>query len=131
MLHLYQSEDTNTKFLKSSTIKSLVWAHQSNPEDTKANNKNYFVDKDSKLSYGLGWLVCLNKKNGEVNYVYHTGGAVGATSCLLIKPDNKNLNADKAKPQGVVVAVLCNYQDTTEIAKFTLQLAKIYDEWKK
>lgn len=41
-------------------------------------------------------------------YVSHTGGAIGASSVLLIAP--KPPNQGGPMPQGVVVAILCNMQ---------------------
>ena len=41
-------------------------------------------------------------------YVSHTGGAIGASSVLLIMP--KPVKTEGALPQGVVVAILCNMQ---------------------
>ena len=41
-------------------------------------------------------------------YVSHTGGAIGASSVLLVMP--KPLKAEGALPHGVVVAILCNMQ---------------------
>jgi hypothetical protein len=52
---------------------------------------------------------------------YHTGGAVGASSCLLIVP-NENQN------ENIVVAVLCNSQDLSEISKFTYEISKIFSQ---
>ena len=41
-------------------------------------------------------------------YVSHTGGAIGASSVLLVMP--KPVKTEGALPQGVVVAILCNMQ---------------------
>lgn len=66
------------------------------------------------LGYGLGWAVVpVNKKYGFCEspyyYVSHTGGAIGASSVLLIAP--KKVGAGETKlPQGIVVAVLANLQ---------------------
>lgn len=66
------------------------------------------------LGYGLGWAVVpVNKKYGfcesQYYYVSHTGGAIGASSVLLIAP--KKVGAGETKlPQGIVVAVLANLQ---------------------
>jgi serine beta-lactamase-like protein LACTB len=77
------------------------------------------------VTYGLGWNLCYDKHK-ELKYVYHTGGAVGATSCLLIVPPKSD--APKDTPSGIVVAVLCNAQDVEEIVKFSYNVARIYDD---
>ena len=72
------------------------------------------------LTYGLGWAVRKRKKNygycmDQSHYVTHTGGAIGASSVLLVAPAPASAQTqplDSAKlPQGVVVSVLCNLQE--------------------
>ena len=70
------------------------------------------------LTYGLGWAVRKRKKNygyclDQSHYVSHTGGAIGASSVLLVAPAPASTQPlDSAKlPQGVVVSVLCNLQE--------------------
>lgn len=114
--------------IKSSTIKSLLWSPQSTiPLENKRGEKNYFAtDLDSTVSYGMGWFIVQRKNDSSLKYVYHTGGACGATSCLLIKPyeNSPNENIDG----GVVVAVLCNSQDVAEISKLTFKLASVFSK---
>jgi len=67
----------------------------------------------SPLGYGLGWAVRTRAKvagfaRDDSFYVSHTGGAVGASSVLLIAPGP--VKKDVRLPQGVVVAILCNMQ---------------------
>ena len=71
-----------------------------------------------ELTYGLGWAVRKRKKNygycmDQSHYVSHTGGAIGASSVLLVAPAPASTQpVDSAKlPQGVVVSVLCNLQE--------------------
>ena len=73
--------------------------------------------KDRDSFSGLGWMVNEEKDGqafGKVNrfYAAHTGGAVGASSVLLIYPRKKEIltkNPDTIQiPQGVVVAIICN-----------------------
>ncbi len=110
LLKSYQQKDeTNMNtYLKSSTIKSYVWAPQSQPP------------KDD-LPYGLGWHLNIDKNN-KIKYVYHTGGAVGSTTCLLIIPTDSNGN----EINGLVVSILCNLQDIREIVKLSLQISDIF-----
>ena len=69
-----------------------------------------------ELTYGLGWAVRKRLKNygycmDQTHYVSHTGGAIGASSVLLVAPSQPGPNFDNSKlPQGVVVAILCNMQ---------------------
>ena len=70
------------------------------------------------LTYGLGWAVRKRKKNygycmDQSHYVSHTGGAIGASSVLLVAPAPPSTQpVDSSKlPQGVVVSVLCNLQE--------------------
>lgn len=102
------------KLLKSSTIKTLLWMPQSDiPKKDKILEA---VDiSRSQFYYGMGWVVALNNNTNRLESVHHTGGAVGASSCLFIVPD-----------EGVVVAVLCNSQSLGEIAKFTQSVAKVF-----
>ena len=72
--------------------------------------------------YGLGWAVVpkRNKFGGIKStpfYVYHTGGAIGACSVLLILPrsnvDSIVVEKDRGSselPRGVSVAIICNLQ---------------------
>lgn len=112
MLYSYQLIDmTDTSgllpgFLKPHTAKAL-WA----PVDkTEAS-----WDKDGR--YAQGWLVVeKQQKYGQCrmrrHYVSHTGGAVGASSVLLVLPSERlKASGQKATPpQGVVVAIMTNMQ---------------------
>ncbi|KAI5627023.1 serine beta-lactamase-like protein LACTB, mitochondrial [Silurus asotus] len=112
MLYSYQlanMADTSNLlpgFLKPHTAKAL-WA----PVDkTEAS-----WDKDGR--YAQGWLVVeKQQKYGQCrmrrHYVSHTGGAVGASSVLLVLP-SESLKASGqivTPPQGVVVAIMTNMQ---------------------
>jgi hypothetical protein len=125
----YQTQNNNDlkPMIKSSTIKSLLWSPQSTiPLENKRGEKNYFAtDLDSTVSYGMGWFIVQRKNDSSLKYAYHTGGACGATSCLLIKPCEISSTENNG---GVVVAVLCNSQDAVEISKFTLKLASVFSK---
>ncbi len=116
MLTAYDSSDQQTvQIVKSSTVKSLLWSPQSSMKSEDKPNKENLELNRIKTSYGLGWLVACDKITNKLEYVYHTGGAVGATSCLLIVPDQK-----------LVIAVLCNLQSAGEIVKFTLRISRVF-----
>lgn len=105
LLKSYQGKDDT--YLNESTIKSQVWSAQSQPP------------KDD-CPYGLGWHLKLDTNN-KLKYVYHTGGAVGSTTCLLIIPTDTNDEVN-----GLVVSILCNLQDIREIVKFSLRISDIF-----
>ncbi len=124
MLVMYQS-NREGNFLKSETIANLLWTAQSKPENAKAKDRELLCKPYETVSYGLGWFVCFDKDN-KLKYVYHTGGAVGATSCLMIIPDREFDSSEKDTPRGTVVSVLCNSHDSSEIVKFTLKVAEFF-----
>ena len=94
---------------------------------SKKVNKDEIKISHNKLSYALGWNVVHDAKSGNLKQVYHTGGAVGASSCLLIIPGH-NTNQHSNEPNGLVVSVLCNTQDVMEIVKFTNRVARLFNK---
>ncbi|KAM9351653.1 serine beta-lactamase-like protein LACTB, mitochondrial [Symphorus nematophorus] len=105
--HLKDIEGLLPGFLKPQTVIDL-WA----PVDrTEAS-----WDKDGL--YAQGWLVVEElQKYGQCrkrrHYVSHTGGAVGASSVLLVLPSEKvdqRRGQTPVLPQGVVVTVVTNMQ---------------------
>lgn len=121
MLKFYQTDDKLNQFIKQSTIKSQLWKSQSFPN---GNNNNFLSRSDEVSSYGLGWFLVMNEME-KIKFVYHTGGAVGASSCLMIVPEADNTISE---PKGTVVAVLCNSQNVNEIAKFSQKIARIFTQ---
>ncbi|CAF0994328.1 unnamed protein product [Brachionus calyciflorus] len=122
MLKFYQTEDSLNKFIKQSTIMSEMWTTQSKPN--KNGNDNLLSEPNEITTYGLGWCLVMDERK-NLKYVYHTGGAVGASSCLMIVPESSDTFKS---PKGTVVAVLCNSQNVSEIAKFTLSIARIFSD---
>ena len=91
--------------------------------------------KDRESFSGLGWMVSEEKDGqafGKVNrfYAAHTGGAVGASSVLLIYPRKKEIltkNPDTIQiPQGVVVAIICNIANVG-LSKLAMDVAKLFE----
>lgn len=120
MLDLYQSNLRHGEklLIRPETIKSLIWSAHS--EIPIRNNEDKFIEINSiKTSYGLGWFLDIDKHSNQLEYAYHTGGAVGASSCLLISPN-------RTKNGGVVVSVLCNTQDVKKIVQFTKSVSQIF-----
>ncbi len=126
MLH-WHDHDQEDSFLRSSTIKQLLWSPQS--FDEKKTSKHLLtksIDQREKIYYGLGWFLCIQEEQDgtkKLKYAYHTGGAVGASSCLLIKPNENSENGG-----GTVVAIICNTQDLSEISKLANELANIFSK---
>ncbi len=127
LLYSYQmAELKNTDgllpgFLKPHTAKA-IWA----PVDkTEAS-----WDKDGL--YAQGWLVVeKQQKYGQCrsrrHYVSHTGGAVGASSVLLVLPSE----SAHTPPQGVVVTIITNMQSVglnTTALKIAQEFDKARDE---
>ena len=65
---------------------------------------------------------------GKINrfYAAHTGGAVGASSVLLIYPRKKEVLDKNGVPQGVVVAIICNMQ-SVGLSKLAMDIAKMFE----
>ncbi|VDL75102.1 unnamed protein product [Nippostrongylus brasiliensis] len=113
---------------------AILYSYQADP-----NAKNAFLKKeviqqfwkgeisvDKKTLAGLGWMRIdgfdyhgTDKSSSLGGLWYHTGGAVGASSVLLIRPNS----SESSPPSGVCVAMLCNLQDTS-----LLSLAKEIEE---
>ncbi|XP_051978585.1 serine beta-lactamase-like protein LACTB, mitochondrial [Xyrauchen texanus] len=110
-------------FLKPHTAKAM-WA----PVDkTEAS-----WDKDGL--YGQGWLVVeKQQKYGQCHnrrhYVSHTGGAVGASSVLLVLPRESTQVTDQklTPPQGVVVTIITNVQ-SVGLNATALKIAQEFDK---
>lgn len=100
----------------------MVWS----PVD----NTKMSWDKDGK--YGMGWGIVPSKINypfcgTREFYVSHTGGAVGASSALLIYPRRSEGKNEGAPVRGVVVAMIANLQ-SVGLNKTALEIAKLFDD---
>ncbi|KAG9340709.1 hypothetical protein JZ751_020299 [Albula glossodonta] len=110
-------------FLKPETAK-IMWA----PVDkTEAS-----WDKDGL--YGMGWLVVEKQQDygqcrSRRHYVSHTGGAVGASSVLLVLPSEPVEPRGKptAPPKGVVVTIITNMQ-SVGLNSTALKIAQEFDK---
>ena len=108
-------------FLNSSTMMSYVWKSQSIPV---SKIKKDSIEEKDRETYGLGWHLNVDDKD-QLNYVYHTGGAVGATTCILIVPTT---SSDKDSADGIVVTVLCNLSECFDIVKLSLKISKVFQD---
>ncbi|XP_053573275.1 serine beta-lactamase-like protein LACTB, mitochondrial isoform X2 [Bombina bombina] len=113
LLYSYQTQDAPhllPGYLKPETI-SMMWSQVPNTEMS--------WDKDGK--YAMGWGTVERKQEyGQCkyqrHYVSHTGGAVGASSVILILPEEeiptKMKNQSVIPPKGIVVTIIANMQGT-------------------
>nr|XP_061812800.1 serine beta-lactamase-like protein LACTB, mitochondrial [Nerophis lumbriciformis] len=97
---------------------------------TAADKTEASWDKDGR--YGQGWLVVeKEQKYGQCrkrrHYVSHTGGAVGASSVLLVLPSEELEQGQIVLPKGVVVAILTNMQ-SVGLNSTALQIAHEFDK---
>ncbi|KAE8296302.1 Serine beta-lactamase-like protein LACTB, mitochondrial [Larimichthys crocea] len=122
--HLKDTEGLLPGFLKPQTVIDL-WA----PVDrTEAS-----WDKDGL--YAQGWLVVEKlQKYGQCrkrrHYVSHTGGAVGASSVLLVLPVeevDQHRGQTPILPQGVVVTIITNMQ-SVGLNSTALKIAHEFDK---
>ncbi|CAF3950517.1 unnamed protein product [Rotaria magnacalcarata] len=108
------SSDSNKQLLKSETIREL-WSPV-----MATNRKN--------TSYGLGWMI-VKEQPSSINqcsippHIYHTGGAVGATSILLIIPCSNNCSNPRC---GICISILTNLQSAREIYQTALDIALLF-----
>ncbi|CAI9577720.1 unnamed protein product [Staurois parvus] len=127
LLYSYQAQYTTgilPGYLKSDTI-SMLWRQVPNTEMS--------WDKDGK--YAMGWGAVDSKQDYgqcklQKHYISHTGGAVGASSVLLIMPDDDPRLWDSPTvipPRGIVVTIIVNMQQTglnTTALKIALEFEK-------
>ena len=125
-------------FLKSSTVKEM-W--------TPVKGTEMGWDREAEGGgYGMGWGVVPHKpRPGTVQdqrfYVSHTGGAIGASSVLLIMPTDTDhitgndkvldmrqpviIQTQGPHPRGIVVAIICNMQ-AVGLNKTAREIAKLF-----
>ncbi|XP_010389508.2 serine beta-lactamase-like protein LACTB, mitochondrial [Corvus cornix cornix] len=94
-------------------------------------------DRDGK--YAMAWAVVeKNQQYGccrqQRHYASHTGGAVGASSVLLILPEELDPEAlgtwPVAPPRGVIVTIICNMQSVS-LNSTALKIAREFDKEKR
>lgn len=124
LLFNYQN-DSSKNYLKQNTIRNYIWSKQSIPFTNRKDKieKPPIVPPIEKSFYGFGWQLVFDD-NEHLKRVYHTGGAVGASSCIMIIP--KEIESSIENPNGIVVVVLCNSDTTSGIVNFTHEIAKIF-----
>ena len=118
LLQCYQTKITNSlltsKLLKTETIREM-WSPM-------------VATKKKNIYYGLGWMVVKEQLSSVDEFsipfhVYHTGGAVGATSVLLIIPCSNNCSNPRC---GICVSILTNLQNAEDIYQTALNIALLF-----
>ncbi|XP_078718185.1 serine beta-lactamase-like protein LACTB, mitochondrial [Lampetra fluviatilis] len=112
MLYSYQTEASDVDnghlpgYLKSGTMRAL-WSPVPGSE----------MSWDREGGYGMGWGVVESRQECGAcrrtrRYASHTGGAVGASSVLLVLPAEGTPSPEQGPhlPRGIAVCILCNLQ---------------------
>ncbi|XP_059496095.1 serine beta-lactamase-like protein LACTB, mitochondrial isoform X2 [Stegostoma tigrinum] len=130
MLYSYQVEALEDRtqshlpgYLRPATL-GMIWSPVKNTE----------LSWDREGSYAMGWgVVGQSQEYGQCRcrryYLSHTGGAVGASSVLLLLPRRRPTGASEAgaPPHGVVVSILCNLQ-SVNLNSTALKIAFEFDK---
>lgn len=79
-------------------------------------------------TYGMGWQTVQEKSpenfcRASRGRAYHTGAAVGASSILLILPQNQE---GGSPPKGVVVALMTN-MISVNLSQAALEIAELFE----
>ncbi|KAK0399519.1 hypothetical protein QR680_003090 [Steinernema hermaphroditum] len=125
MLYSYQSDENSmpAPFLKTETVQKL-WKGEVNSSE-----------KNKLVMYGLGWgKVNHTERYGglegadssvRTGYWCHSGGAIGASSHLLIKPTERD--PQKGSPNGICVVLLANVESCS-LSELAHEIAEIFAE---
>ncbi|XP_027427727.1 serine beta-lactamase-like protein LACTB, mitochondrial isoform X2 [Zalophus californianus] len=110
-------------YLKPETM-VMIW--------TPVPNTEMSWDKEGK--YAMAWGVVEKKQTygscrKQRHYASHTGGAVGASSVLLVLPEELDVEAinNKIPPRGIVVSIICNMQ-SVGLNSTALKIALEFDK---
>lgn len=104
-------------YLKASTIQQL-WT------PVNGTKRKDWMD----IAYGMGWQTVADRHlhpfcRKSRHHAFHTGAAVGASSILLVLPQEAN----GGLPQGVVVALMANMQGVS-MTKVALEIAELFEK---
>nr|XP_012805096.2 serine beta-lactamase-like protein LACTB, mitochondrial [Jaculus jaculus] len=110
-------------YLKPETM-VMIW--------TPVPNTEMSWDKEGK--YAMAWGVVEKKQTygscrKQRHYASHTGGAVGASSVLLVLPEELDTEAisNKVPPRGIIVSIICNMQ-SVGLNSTALKIALEFDK---
>uniref|UniRef100_A0A8D2DGA0 Serine beta-lactamase-like protein LACTB, mitochondrial n=1 Tax=Sciurus vulgaris TaxID=55149 RepID=A0A8D2DGA0_SCIVU len=130
MLYGYQvglfknsNENLLPGYLKPETM-VMIW--------TPIPNTEMSWDKEGK--YAMAWGVVEKKQTygscrKQRHYASHTGGAVGASSVLLVLPEELDTEVinNKVPPRGIIVSIICNMQ-SVGLNSTALKIALEFDK---
>ena len=94
-------------------------------------NTSLSWDRDG--TYGMGWGVTPSTPDPipfcktRQFYVSHTGGAIGASSVLLIYPRSPEVPANSSSVKGIVVGMIVNMQNVG-LNQTALEIASVFDQ---
>ena len=136
-------------FLKQETAQ-MLWSPIVPKNFGSSDEKKEKSDQSDQHHYGMGWGFMPSSKRYEFCkdqrcFISHTGGAMGASSVLLILPRSpksesiktikdsteRNPKLDTGKsvphvPEGVVVTIICN-TSSVGLSKLALDIAKVFE----
>ena len=134
-------------FLKQETAQ-MLWSPIVPKSFGSSDKKKVKWDQSDEHHYGMGWGFMPSSKKYEFCkdqrcFISHTGGAMGASSVLLILPrvakntkagvpkeNDKNVKCDTPVtlhlPEGVVVSIICNTSGVS-LTKLALDVAKVFE----
>lgn len=99
---------------------------------TPVPNTEMSWDKEGK--YAMAWGIVEKKQTHgacrkQRHYASHTGGAVGASSVLLVLPEELDPEAvnNKVPPRGIIVSIICNMQ-SVGLNSTALKIALEFDK---
>ncbi|XP_036909957.1 serine beta-lactamase-like protein LACTB, mitochondrial isoform X1 [Sturnira hondurensis] len=124
-LGLFKNSNENLLpgYLKPETM-VMIW--------TPVPNTEMSWDKEGK--YAMAWGVVEKKQTygscrKQRHYASHTGGAVGASSVLLVLPEELDADSlyNKVPPRGIVVSIICNMQ-SVGLNSTALKIALEFDK---
>lgn len=127
MLYSLQADPSRKTLLRPDTVR-MLWTPVP---------KAVFPKKPN-LRYGMGWEILEVKDSApytqeNIYAVMHTGGAIGASSILLIVPTQQTLplvektNTATTPPCGIVVSILCN-MEAVGLRQTALNIAKEFEK---
>ena len=145
------------RFLKKETIQMLWYPVVFYSPSSPRKKLMVLSNINDTAYYGMGWFI-MNPPNtytfckDQRYFVCHPGGAIGATSVLLILPkdvpieheprvnggakytakhNGKNIDAPEQPPsslsEGVVVSIICN-TSSVGMTKLALDIAKVFEK---
>jgi len=85
------------------------------------------VKMSEKYYYGWGWMIVPAAKplvgtSPSATFIGHTGGAIGASSALVLVPGSHDTSA--ATPHNIAVAIIFNLQEVPKMFQLAQTIAE-------